>query len=303
MHEWSRELVVDEELARHLIATRFPELQVEELDLVAEGWDNAVWVADDEWAFRFPQRSIAVRGVALEIEVLPLVAPLLPLAVPVPVFHGVPGDDYPWRFFGYRFLPGREVVAAGLDDAARAQLARPLGRFLRKLHGHGAAAVAGVDLPLDPMGRGDPGVRVPRARERLAELERLGVQTPSAEASAVLAAAEELPPPSTAVLVHGDLHARHLLVDEGNRLAGVIDWGDLCLADPSVDLNIVWSVLPPDARSSFAAEYGPISDETVLRARTLAVSLTASLAQQAHVDGMEVLEQEGLAGLARSVAG
>src|SRR5262245_16483907 len=160
MHEWSPELVVDEELARHLIATRFPELELDDLVLVAEGWDNAVWLADEQWVFRFPQRAIATRGVALEIEVLPRVAPLLPLTVPVPVFHGVPGDDYPWPFFGYRFLPGREMVAAGLDDAARARLARPLGRFLRTLHEHGAAAVAGVDLPLDPMGRGDPRVRV-----------------------------------------------------------------------------------------------------------------------------------------------
>jgi aminoglycoside phosphotransferase (APT) family kinase protein len=300
VHEWSPDLVVDEELARHLIATRLPELEIHTLALVAEGWDNAVWLADAEWTFRFPQRTVAVRGVALEIEVLPRIAPLLPLPVPVPIFRGAPGDDYPWPFFGYRFLPGREVVVAGLDNAARPQLARPLGRFLRVLHECCAAAVA-VDLPHDPLGRADPRMRVSRARDRLAELERLGIGTHAAEASVLLDAAESLPPSTANVLVHGDLHVRHLLVDDDHRLTGVIDWGDLCLADPSVDLSIVWSFLPPDARSAFAAEYGSITDETALRARMLAVHLTASLAHQAHVDGMATLEREALAGLSRSV--
>jgi aminoglycoside phosphotransferase (APT) family kinase protein len=285
--------------------THFPELEVERLILVAEGWDNAVWVADEEWAFRFPRRTIAVRGVSLEIEVLPRLAPLLPLPVPVPVpvFHGVPGDEYPWPYFGFRFLPGREVVVAGLDDAARVQLARPLGRFLRALHERGAPAVAAVDLPRDPLGRADPQIRVPRTRGRLEKLERIGVTTPVAELSALLDDAERLPLPSTAALVHGDLHSRHLLVDDDHRLTGVIDWGDLCLSDPSVDLSIVWSFLPSDGRSAFTAEYGPITDETALRARMLAVSLTASLAHQAHVDGMATLEREALAGLARAAAG
>lgn len=39
---------------------------------------------------------------------------------------------------------------------------------------------------------------------------------------------------------HGDLHVRHLLVDRDGSATGVIDWGDLCLADPAVDLSIAY---------------------------------------------------------------
>ena len=303
MHEWSPQLAVDEELARHLVATRFPELEVGDLTLVAEGWDNAVWLADGELAFRFPQRAIAIRGVATEIEVLPRLAPLLPLPVPVPAFHGSAGDDYPWPFFGFRFLPGREAVVAQLDDGERARLAQPLGRFLRALHDRGEAAVSGIDLPHDPLGRGDPRVRVPRGRERLAQLEQAGLGTDIAAASALLDQAEALPPSTTTVLVHGDLHVRHILIDDDRRLAGVIDWGDLCLADPAVDLSIAWSFLPPAGRTAFGDAYGPISEETALRARMLSVHLTASIAYQAHVDGIAALEREALAGLARTAMG
>ena len=301
MHEWTPELVVDEDLARRLIGARFPELDVRSLTLLAEGWDNVLWVADGEWAFRFPQRALGVRGVARELEILPRLAPLLPLAVPVPVFRGEPTGDYPWPFFGFRLIAGREAALAALDNADRVELARPLGRFLRTLHGVGAAAVADVDVPLDPLGRADPSIRVPRARERLAELERAGIVGRMPEAYELLEAAARLPPSAARVLVHGDLHSRHLLVDDGKRLVGLIDWGDACLADPSVDLSIVWSFLPAEGRRVFADEYGPIDEETHLRARMLALHLAASIAYYAHIEGMTVLESEALEGLRRAV--
>ena len=303
MREWSPELVVDEAFARRLISAQFPEIGARSLTLLAEGWDNAVWVTEDGWAFRFPQRELGVRGLARELDVLPRLAPLLPLAVPVPELRGKPTGDYPWPFFGFRLVPGREAALASLDDDARGRLASRLGEFLRILHDQGAAVVAGLDVPVDPLGRGDPSVRVPRIRERLAELEglRLG---PAGEAfEPLLAAAEALPPSRAQVLVHGDLHARHVLVDDAGSPTGVIDWGDLCLADPSVDLNVVWSLLPLRARSEFQAAHGPIDEATHVRARMLAVHLCASLAVYARTEGLPALEHESLAGLARARVG
>ena len=303
MREWSPELVVDEAFARRLISDRFPDVGTRSLTLLAEGWDNAVWVAEDGWAFRFPQRELGVRGLARELDVLPRLAPLLPLAVPVPELRGVPTGDYPWPFFGFRLVPGHEAALAGLDDDARARLARPLGEFLRVLHDQGAAVVAGLDVPVDPLGRGDPAVRVPRIRERLVELEELRLGPAPEAFEPLLAAAGALAAPHAQVLVHGDLHARHVLVDGDGTPTGVIDWGDLCLADPSVDLSVVWSLLPRPARREFEAAYGPIDETTHLRARMLAVHLCASLAVYARTEALPALEYESLAGLERARAG
>jgi aminoglycoside phosphotransferase (APT) family kinase protein len=44
-------------------------------------------------------------------------------------------------------------------------------------------------------------------------------------------------------LLHGDLHAGHLLVDPAGRVVGLIDWADACLGDPAYDLKFLW-VLP-----------------------------------------------------------
>jgi aminoglycoside phosphotransferase (APT) family kinase protein len=301
--EWSPELVVDEAFARRLIAAGFPEIGTSSLTLLAEGWDNAVWVADDGWAFRFPQRELGVRGLTRELDVLPRLAPLLPLAVPVPELRGEPTDDYPWPFFGFRLVPGREAALAGLDDGARSRLARPLADFLSALHARGGAVVSELDVPVDPLGRADPTVRVPRIRERLAELEEMQLRPSAEEFEPLLLAAEALPPSNEHVLVHGDLHARHVLVDDAGIPTGVIDWGDLCLADRSVDLSIVWSLLPRRARSQFEAAYGPIDQATHVRARMLAVHLCASLALYARSEGLPPLEHESLAGLERARAG
>jgi aminoglycoside phosphotransferase (APT) family kinase protein len=303
MHEWSPELVVDEALARRLIATSFPDVDPGRLTLLAQGWDNALWIGDDGWAFRFPQRELGVRGLEREIEVLPRLAPLLPLPIPGPILLGAASGDYPWPYFGFRLLPGREAAVAALDDDARVRLARPLAAFLRALHDLGTRAVANLELPLDPLGRGDPAVRVPRIRQRLVELEQMGLG-PAAEAfEPLLAAAIALPPSRETVLVHGDLHARHVLVDPDGAPTGVIDWGDLCLADPSVDLSIIWSLLSPPARRAFEATYGPIDDATHVRARMLAVHLCATLAAYGRVEALPALERESLAGLERAAAG
>lgn len=144
-------------------------------------------------------------------------------------------------------------------------------------------------------------MRVGRAREQLVELERLGVWKRPSEADRVLRDAVELPPPTDPpVLVHGDLHVRHALVEHG-RLSGVIDWGDVCLADPAIDLQLVWSLLPLGGREAFLEEYGMVDDERLLRSRVVALFLGAMLAVYARHEGRRSLEFEAIAGLERTL--
>src|SRR5438093_13481464 len=133
MPDWTAGLVVDERLARRLLA-QFPELEIESLRPFAEGWDYTIWLVNERWTFRFPRREIAVPGVRREIAVLPELAPLLPIPVPVPVFVGEPAEGFPWPFFGSALLPGRELADADLEDAARLEVGRALARFRRVLH-------------------------------------------------------------------------------------------------------------------------------------------------------------------------
>ena len=76
-----------------------------------------------------------------------------------------------------------------------------------------------------------------------------------------------------------------MLID-GGAISGVIDWGDVCRGDPSVDLPLYWCALSPAGREAFLDAYGPVSEEQLLRARVLAVFLCAVLARYGAAEGL-----------------
>jgi aminoglycoside phosphotransferase (APT) family kinase protein len=289
---WEPEIVVDEALARRLLA-QIPQLAGESLRLLANGWDYTVWAVGEQHAFRFPRRAVVIAGTEREIAVLPKLAAALPLAVSAPVFIGRPTDEYPWPFFGSPLLPGRE--AAGLNEEARLEVASQLAGFLRTLH----ALDLDVELPVDVNGRADMNRRVPMTLELLDELQRLALWEEPPSARAFLDQARDLSPARLTSIVHGDLHFRQVLVD-GARVTGVIDWVDVCRSDPAIDLSMAWSFLPPAGRELFLDAYGPVTDEQLVRARVLAFSLSAALAWNAHAEGLATVEREALAGLERA---
>lgn len=143
-------------------------------------------------------------------------------------------------------------------------------------------------------------LRVPMTRARLEELRHAGLW--DALSPAWLDEAETLPPSDTTAVTHGDLHIRHLLVDGGGMLSGVIDWGDIGRSDPAIDLPAYWSVLPPAARPAFVDAYGTVTEAALLRARVLALFLSATLALYARAESLPALERESLAGIERAVS-
>jgi aminoglycoside phosphotransferase (APT) family kinase protein len=313
---WTPEVVVTPALAASLIGDQFPDLARAPITTLATGWDNTAYVVGDQWLFRFPRREIAVPGVRREIAVLPRLAPLLPLPIPNPTFIGQPSDRYGWPFFGARMLPGRELADSELPDSQRIDAAESVGEFLRALHDPSLVTLPEcADLPVDPMGRGKPKVRAGRAREVLARLAQSGVWPPGepseldADVGRLLDEADRYGESATPggraglVLCHGDLHIRHLLVDPAGAAAGVIDWGDLCLGDPAVDLGIAYMGFAGAARAALLDAYGrSVSATQELAARTLAVSLAAYLAEYAADDKRPVLLAEAIAGLRRAVS-
>jgi aminoglycoside phosphotransferase (APT) family kinase protein len=90
------------------------------------GMDNIAFLVDRKYVFRFPRRSIIVPLLETETAVLPLIAPHVPIPVPVPRFKGVPQGAYPWMFAGYELLPGTTACSVALTDA-RLALAPALG--------------------------------------------------------------------------------------------------------------------------------------------------------------------------------
>ena len=63
-----------------------------------------------------------------------MLAPYLPVAVPVPIGLGVPSEEYPWPWIVYGWLDGEVAVEDRLVDAAGAGTPRPRAA-IAELHG------------------------------------------------------------------------------------------------------------------------------------------------------------------------
>jgi aminoglycoside phosphotransferase (APT) family kinase protein len=299
---WAAERPCPADRAAALVAATFPQLAGLPVVPLAEGWDNTVHLVGDTWVFRFPRRAVALPGFRRELTVLPRLAPLLPLPVPVPELIAADEDDPPWPFTGARLLPGRELAEAALPDSKRTAAAAALGMFLRVLHHPGTRDAVAVELPVDPMRRGWPRARIDDTRDLLAQLVADGVWPGDPAVGTLLLDAETLDRPSgEPVLVHGDLHIRHLLLHVGGDAAGVIDWGDVCLADPALDLALGYTAFAGPARAVFLAAYGGVDAERALRARALGIRLSAFLAAYAADADRPALLAEALGGLGRAV--
>ena len=301
---WAREVEVPPALATALIESQCPSLAPVRLTLMGEGWDNIAYLVNGEWVFRFPRRTIAVTLLETEGRVLPVLGPRLPYPIPMPVWYGRPDATYKWPFLGYRRLEGHVVSDVDLGDDARAALAGPLARFLRALHDVPRADARAWGVPPDAFGYLDPDRLQRIARPALSDLVARGTIADARPWLDVLDAGVAVLPLQTALtVVHGDFYSRHILVDDSGRMAGAIDFGDLHLDHPAVDLSVAWTVLPPRARPDFFAIYGEVDQPTLAAARLR--GLTSGLAQEAY--GRDVgdvrIEREGIRTLHSLIAG
>jgi aminoglycoside phosphotransferase (APT) family kinase protein len=268
---WTADIDIDATLAAVLVREQFPQFADASIATLGIGWDNAAYLFAERVVFRFPRRRIGAALIEREIALLPLLAPHLSLAIPVPRFVGRPTTSYPWPFAGSELISGRTACGVDLSDQSRMRLALPLARFLRALHAVEAAPLVERGLTGDTIGRLDPQRCVRATRERIPALAAAGIDDAGQWAEWL----EQHPPLSMAEnerrVVHGDLYARHIVLGADSQPVGVIDWGDLHLGDPALDLAVAYLMLPQQAHAEFRTAYGPIDERTWHAARYRAV--------------------------------
>lgn len=292
--QWSAEIEITCEQAAELIAGQFPELAPVRCAPFGIGWDNVALLVNDAYVFRFPRRQLGADLNETEFRLMPSIAPLLPMPVSAAIFVGAANAKFKWSFGGYRMIPGRTACRANLTPAQRIDLAEPIAKFLRALHNLDINFASANGAGPDPLGRFDFPRRINQAREQLDYMREHQLFD---KVDALLAIVDSTPTdfrPRADVLVHGDLYARHLVVDDARKLTGIIDWGDVHLGDPSVDLAIALRLLPPSARAIFQRHYGDVSDLTWRMARFHAIRHNACIVPYAHQTNDTDLLRESL---------
>lgn len=204
---------------------------------LGEGWDSTAHLVDGRWVERRPRRPEIEAQLLRETVVMPWLAPRLPLPVPVPFV--VSTSPLVVR---HELVPGAEI-----EELTAAQ-GRQLGEFLLALH------AVSVDDAVR-LGAGPRSLPLERFRSEVLPL------APGGET--LLAALEDLP---ATTVVHADIGPEHVLGRDG-VLTGVIDFGDLHIGDPAIDLAWALHSTPMEFASAVAATY----------------DVTEELRQRAHV--------------------
>lgn len=260
------EVDTDVSLVGRLVAAQFPRwagLPIEPAPFT--GTDNALFRLGNELVVRLPRRERATKALEKERRWLPRLAPLLPLAVPVPLADGLPAEGYPFEWSVYPWLPGENATREAVTDPSR--LVSDLGHFIAALK------------QIDPTGGPSPGehnsfrgvpltMRDAQTRAAIVSLRsEIDVGAVTAAWEEALRAPDWQGPP---VWIHGDLDARNLLFEQG-RLSAVIDWGCLGLGDPACDVMVAWKLFSAKTRESLRTALS-LDESTWARARGWALS-------------------------------
>ncbi len=256
------EVATEVSLVRRLLAGQFPQWADRPIEPVpSAGTDNALYRRGDDMVVRLPRIHWAVKDVEKEHEWLPRLAPLLPVAIPVPLGRGEPAEGYPWFWSVYRWRDGENPAVDRIAD--HGFLATELAQFVAALH------------RIDPTGGPPAGRGVPLREQDAPTRAAIGALHGMIDTAVVAAAwdaALQVPawsrPP---VWVHGDLSPGNLLIVDG-RFSAVIDFGCLGVGDPACDLIVAWNLLPDDTRNVFRAALR-VDDATWERGRGWALSI------------------------------
>ncbi|PSL53811.1 aminoglycoside phosphotransferase (APT) family kinase protein [Saccharothrix carnea] len=272
---------IDAGLVRRLLASQFPRwagLSVTPVEV--DGWDNRTYRLGDDLTVRLPTGAGYAPAVRKEHTWLPVLAPSLPVPVPVSLALGVPGEGYPFHWSVRRWLDGRTASPDRIEDMAG--FAVSIADFLRALRR--VDATGGPTAGAHSFHRGtSPAHYDDGTRRALAALEgRIDVERAAAVWDDALRAPEWSEPP---VWFHGDTSG-NLLVD-GGKLVAVIDFGTCGVGDPACDLVIAWTMFSGESRRVFREAVG-LDDATWARARGWAlwkalITLAEGNEQSRHV--------------------
>lgn len=207
------------------------------LDVNELGLDFRVVTAVDRlgmhWVLRIPRRPDVVKKIEREARALSLLRPRLPFAIP------------DWRIVSAELVayPKLNDLTAIHVDAATSELTwnidqnsdtfvMTLGRSLAALH----------EVPMHDAIQGGLSVSTPgEMRGQIArdidQIKDAFDIHPDLERRWRVWLDDDDSWPNRSVVVHGDLYAGHILVNEKSEITGMIDWTEAEIGDPSVDFS------------------------------------------------------------------
>ncbi len=219
-----------------------------ESDFEDDGWDVRAVLVDKRWVDRTPRRPDVEPQLRREVALMPWLAPQLPRPVPIPIIV----DEQPLRV-------RHELIVGAECSGARRAHGESMGAFVAALHrvDIGEATELGVPSATEAH---DVGQKI---RDRFVDevIPMLPVDTRPLGRELVARSSRISP---THCVTHHDLGPNHVRV-RGATVSGVIDWGDVVIGDPAIDLAWLLYGTKPSFAAGVARSY-PVSDALAHRA-------------------------------------
>jgi aminoglycoside 2''-phosphotransferase len=290
---------VNAKTCQQTIEKECPALQVSSCKLLHSGQFNDLALVNNELVFRFPRAAHTAARLARELRLMAVIGPRLTLATPQVVYTSrdlvTPGT----AFAAHRLIPGaplEPIVVARLPQGVMEALAAQMGQFLNQLHGLGLDDLRAVTLEED--------LRLEDTRESWASFYRaVGKQLfaemrPEARRSVTSLFENYLENPQlhtfSPCLRHGDLGPSNILYDPaGQRLSGIIDFDDIAVGDPAVDVAAL-SLYGERWMQELGKHY-PIDEGMLARAQFIRATYALQEALAGYRDGDKAAYQRGMA--------
>jgi aminoglycoside 2''-phosphotransferase len=215
------------------ITEEFSKVRFSRASFITNGWDDIVLILDDATVFAFPKDpNEKNHSLQKELRILPLLNTHIH-SLKIPNFKYISHDK---TFAGYNFLKG--IFLSGnlfksLNEKEKDKVAKQLATFLKELHSFPVAVAKknGVGLAM-------------RQKDAFVWLKshiQVIKKKLSKDEQKIL---EDLENPNfsfTPVVAHQDFGKSNILFDpQKRRLTGIIDFGDIQIADPAGDFARLW---------------------------------------------------------------
>jgi aminoglycoside phosphotransferase (APT) family kinase protein len=226
----------DLDTIQRVIITDFPELKIEKITLIDNGWDNVVVEINDDLIFRFPKDD----GVNFDVEVkiLNFLKDKISLQIPKIKFLGKS-----FTYMGYPKIQGGNLtpeIFDSLNSEQKEKLTLDLANFLREMHSSislDEAKRIGVEDENLPSYSNSIKSVLPNKIDDKSVLDFM--ETTIKEYEDMMQEKVEL------VFLYNDLHTENMAFDAtAKKMNGVFDFGDIMIGDVNMDFYPLYKFDP-----------------------------------------------------------
>ena len=293
---WENKNILSADHAREIININIPEINIDSIRLLGQGWDNTTWLVNENLCVRFPKHNQAAMLLTNEIRVLSKCIKTN-LFVPVPKYICLSPSLFQYPFYCHDFIDGLTADRANLSRANRIQIVEKLAHFLKDLHNTPIDKCISIGIHCDEVCRLNFKNIYAEISDRIEYLEKRNLLPNNLNIKKFYKKNMNVNIPDFVTLCHGDLYAKHLIIDNDKSLCGIIDWGDSELLHPAIDLAIVYQFLPKESHLEFWNIYGNVENEIHIIAILRAIYSSVTISWYAHQVNDKCLFDEGILSL------